>query len=357
METAVIEHVAGCPAVREAAEAGAALVDLWPLTDARQLDNDAKYAEELQVRVTRAFAAVMTGLDVTMADAEFVYEGADEIPGRPQEIVDALLDANDAYDTMGEFSDGGDAGLLYEAARLLGVEWDASVRDAVGRVIADAQEALDDGEAQADDGAPADGETADDMAAADGAAEAFAVVDGDAAGDAADGTASGASADGKAADDTADGGASGSAASLARRFAVALCACHRLVNAVAGPCDDGDANSGAGADVDGGAAARRVLPVLLFVNELRERYGIPRICLTAEQIRTLVGTRESLDDLVEFVAPLAGEEWSKHREDVLWDPDEAKKRAKEEDERRNKEALAAKFAHIKDDPNKPHVEL
>ncbi|OZG64760.1 hypothetical protein [Bifidobacterium eulemuris] len=296
MNTAEIEQVAAHPAVRQAAEAGAALVDLWPLSDARQLDNDAKYAEELQVRVTRAFAAVMTGLDVTMPDAEFVYEGADEIPGRPQEIVDALLDANDAYDTMGEFSDSGDAGLLYEAARLLGVEWDASVRDAVGRIIADAQEALDDG-------------------------------------------------------------ASGSAASLARRFAVALCACHQLVNAVAGSRDDEDANSSAGAVADEADAARSVLPVLLFVNELRERYGIPRICLTSEQIRTLVATRESLDDLVAFVAPLAGEEWAKHREDVLWDPDEAKKRAKEEDERRNKEALAAKFAHIKDDPNKPHVEL
>ena len=35
-----------------------------------------------------------------MPDAEFVYEGADEIPGRPQSIVDALLAANDAYDTM-----------------------------------------------------------------------------------------------------------------------------------------------------------------------------------------------------------------------------------------------------------------
>lgn len=289
METAVIEHVAECPAVREAAEAGAALVGLWPLTDARQMDNDAKYAEELQVRITRAFAAVMTGLDVTMPDAEFVYEGADEIPGRPQEIVDALLDANDAYDTMGEFTYSGDVELLYEAAHLLGVEWDASVRDAVGRVIAEAQAALD------------GGSLADD------------------------------------------------ATSLTRRFAVALCACHQLVNAVAGPCD--------AADADDAAAARRVLPVLLFVNELRERYGIPRICLTAEHIRALVGTRESLDALVEFVAPLAGEEWTKHREDVLWDPDEAKKRAKEEDERRNKEALAAKFAHVKDDPNKPHVEL
>ena len=44
--------------------------------------------------------AVLTGEDVTVPDAEFVYEGADEFPGRPQNIVDTLLAANDAYDTM-----------------------------------------------------------------------------------------------------------------------------------------------------------------------------------------------------------------------------------------------------------------
>ena len=32
---------------------------------------------------------------------------------------------------------------------------------------------------------------------------------------------------------------------------------------------------------------------------------------------------------------------------MLWNPYEAKKKAKEEDEKRNKEAFAAKFAHIK----------
>ena len=54
---------------------------------------------------------------------------------------------------------------------------------------------------------------------------------------------------------------------------------------------------------------------------------------------------------------MARDEWAKHRDDVLWDPGEAKRRAKEEDEKRNKEALAAKFAHIKDDPGKEAVEL
>ena len=95
-----IARIAALPGVAEAAEAGSALISLWPLTEAMQMDNDAKYAENLQVRVTHAFARILTGQDVTMPDAEFVYEGADEIPGRPQSIVDTLLAANDAYDTM-----------------------------------------------------------------------------------------------------------------------------------------------------------------------------------------------------------------------------------------------------------------
>ena len=69
------------------------------------------------------------------------------------------------------------------------------------------------------------------------------------------------------------------------------------------------------------------------------------------------GRRDTLAATAAYIAPLAGAEWTKHRDDVLWDPGEAKRRAKEEDEKRNKEALAAKFAHIKDDPGKEAVEL
>ena len=65
-----IAQVTALPAVTEAAEAGSALISLWPLTEAMQMDNDAKYAENLQVRVTRAFARVLTGEDVTVPDAD-----------------------------------------------------------------------------------------------------------------------------------------------------------------------------------------------------------------------------------------------------------------------------------------------
>ena len=122
-----IAQVTALPAVTEAAEAGSALISLWPLTEAMQMDNDAKYAENLQVRVTRAFARVLTGEDVTVPDAEFVYEGADEIPGRPQNIVDTLLAANDAYDTMADYSESGDVQLIFDAAEALDVRWDTDV--------------------------------------------------------------------------------------------------------------------------------------------------------------------------------------------------------------------------------------
>ena len=53
-----IAQVAALPAVAKAAEVGSRLIALWPLIEAMQLDNDAKYAENLQVRITRAFARI-----------------------------------------------------------------------------------------------------------------------------------------------------------------------------------------------------------------------------------------------------------------------------------------------------------
>ena len=74
LDATAIAHVSMNPAVRDAAAVGAGLIELWPLTDAKQMDNDTKYGENLQVRMTRMAARVMTGDDVTVPDAEFVYE-------------------------------------------------------------------------------------------------------------------------------------------------------------------------------------------------------------------------------------------------------------------------------------------
>ena len=299
-----IAQVAALPAVTEAAEAGSALIGLWPLTEAMQMDNDAKYAENLQVRVTRAFARILTGEDVTVPDAEFVYEGADEIPGRPQSIVDALLAANDAYDTMADYAESGDARLIVEAADVLGIDWDSATAESVREAVA----AM---EAQVEADAEADGRLATSAKPAD----------------------------------------------VAVRFATALAVCDALLGEVSGDAvADGSADSVAN-------AAAKILPILLYVNELREQCSVPRICLTDKQILDLIEARantsgaDSLAATAEYIAPLAVAEWNKHREDVLWNPDEAKRQAKEEDEKRNKEALAAKFAHVKDDPGKETVEL
>ena len=299
-----IAQVAALPAVTEAAETGSALIGLWPLTEAMQMDNDAKYAENLQVRVTRAFARILTGEDVTVPDAEFVYEGADEIPGRPQSIVDALLAANDAYDTMADYAESGDARLIVEAADVLGIDWDSATAESVKEAVA----AM---EAQVEADAEADGRLATSAKPAD----------------------------------------------VAVRFATALAVCDALLGEVSGDAvADGSADSVAN-------AAAKILPILLYVNELREQCSVPRICLTDEQILGLLNARakaadaDTLTATAEYIAPLAVAEWNKHREDVLWNPDEAKRQAKEEDEKRNKEALAAKFAHVKDDPGKETVEL
>ena len=146
--------------------------------------------------------------------------------------------------------------------------------------------------------------------------------------------------------------ASGEPADVAVRFATALAVCDALLGVVA---------EDAGADAR--ARATAVLPILLYVNELREQCSIPRICLTDWQISGLLDARAGSGDAgtlaatAAYIAPLARDEWTRHHDDVLWDPGEAKRRAKEEDEKRNKEALAAKFAHIKDDPGKEAVEL
>ena len=287
-DQSVLDSLAALPSMRQAAQAGLELIALWPLSDAVQLDNDAKYTENLQVRTTLAFARTLTGLDVTMPDAEYVYEGAEAIPGRPQEIVDALLAADEAYDIMGDYAGSRDADLLVQAAAALGVDWSDTVAGAVRETVADI-------EAQIGAGA---------IASASVGAAGTVGVDG-----------------------------------VAKRFAAALSVCDALLKIVA---SDGDVHQ----------AAIAALPVMLYVNELREECAVPRICLTDTDITALVEVRAGASDTLaataEVIAPLAAVEWVKHREDVLWDPKEAKERAKQEDEQRNKQELSAKFAHIKD---------
>lgn len=306
LDATAIAHVSMNPAVRDAVAVGTGLIELWPLTDARQMDNDTKYGENLQVRMTRMAARVMTGDDVTVPDAEFVYEGADEIPGRPQRIVDALLAANDAYDEMGDYSETGDTRLIMRGAGQLGVDWD----DDTVHAIAEALEAIE---------------------------QAIGVGDGAAGG--ADADAAGAAAPANAAP-------SADVEAIAQRFAAVTVAADGLLRLI---------------DL---RKPSRAVPVMFYVNELCERLSVPRLCFKAEQLSSLMTARSltnddeaALAETVKLFTMVAASEWKRHHDDVLWDAAEAKRLAKEEDERRNKEALAAKFAHVSDDPSKPPVEL
>ena len=294
LDATAIAHVSMNPAVRDAAAVGAGLIELWPLTDAKQMDNDTKYGENLQVRMTRMAARVMTGDDVTVPDAEFVYEGADEIPGRPQRIVDALLAANDAYDEMGDYSETGDTRLIMRGAGQLGVDWD----DDTVHAIAEALEAIEQAIGVGGAGAPANAAPSADVEA------------------------------------------------IAQRFATVTVAADGLLRLI---------------DL---RKPSRAVPVMFYVNELCERLSVPRLCFKAEQLSSLMTARSLTNDdeavlaeTVKLFTMVAASEWKRHHDDVLWDAAEAKRLAKEEDERRNKEALAAKFAHVSDDPSKPPVEL
>lgn len=300
--------LASLPEVLEAAKVGGELIALWPLTTAQELGNDAKYAEDLQVRVTQSAAQLLTGLDVTLPDAEFVYEGAVDIPGRPQEIVDALLNVNDAYEQLQEYSRTGDTSLVMDAVGDLKVDWDEATTSAVAS-------ALDDVEAAAESGAI--GTTSD----------------------AGGGEGSGNSSD---------------ARSVAWRLAVVITAVDGLLGIIAGD-----------SSADQRDTASRVTPVMLYLNELCERMSIPRMFFDRRQFEALLGTYADtaqsagsrVESLAQTIAPLAQQEWQKHHDDVVFDPVAAKKAAKDEDEKQKRAKLAEKFKDIPEDPNKPHIDL
>lgn len=296
IQRADIARISMVDEVRAAARAGVDLVALWPLDDASQMSNDAKYAENLQVRVTRTIAAVLTHEDVTAADAEFVYEGADSIPGRPQTVVDALIAANNAYDHMADYSVNGDTSLVMGAAGELGVRWDGGTVTEMSELLLAVEQLAG-------------------------------------------------SADGSAAAITSD------VEEVAQRLALVLIAGRSCLDIISRHAPEGDLIADAA-------------PMLLYANELCERVSIPRMSLTPDQLahvaesgRGETGVQTRLESFAAALAPLAAQEWKHHLDDVLWNPDEAKKKAKEDDERKNKEALAAKFAHVPQDRDKPTVEL
>lgn len=295
--------------LNNAAQSAANLTALWPLTEARHLDNDAKYAENLEVRSMRAIARILTNLDVTVPDAEFVYEGADEIPGRPQEIVDALLAAADAYDAMDSCYDPN-----YDEAEAEILEND--VNNNVNNIETIFNKLASRSSADAD--------------AINGAADTLGVQGNWVAEDL------------QNAIEYAKKQSSKYMESVeSQKIMLVLCI---LIKLVAKTSD-----------------IKETLPVFLYINEVCECAGVPRMMFKDTQWRELVdyarnsqvdcnesneSNENSISALINFASPLLAAEWQKHREDVLWDPEVAKKLAKEEDDRKSREALAAKFAHV-----------
>jgi hypothetical protein len=295
--------------LKNAAQSAANLTALWPLTEARHLDNDAKYAENLEVRSMRAIARMLTNLDVTVPDAEFVYEGADEIPGRPQEIVDALLAAADAYDEMDSCYEPN-----YDEVEAEILEND--VNNNVNNI-----------------------ETIFNKLASHSSVDADAI---NSATDTLGVQGNWVAEDLQNAIEYAKKQSSKYMESVeSQKIMLVLCI---LIKLVAKTSD-----------------IKETLPIFLYINEVCECAGVPRMMFKDTQWRELVdyarnsqvdcnesneSNENSISALINFASPLLAAEWQKHREDVLWDPEVAKKLAKEEDDRKSREALAAKFAHV-----------
>lgn len=286
--------------LESAAKSAADLTKLWPLSEARHLDNDAKYAENLEVRAIRTIARIITDLDVTVPDAEFVYEGADEIPGRPQEIVDALLAAANAYDDMD---------LCYEPDYSEAQEELENNTNDVSAIFNKLESNL-----------------SNDVNAINGAADSLSVA------------------------------GNWSVDSLQDAFRCAKQECDfcglnsvesQKITAILSILKS---------LIEKTSNIYETLPIFLYINEVCECAGVPRMMFKDSQWRELVDRvksckasengENSMSTLLEIAAPLLECEWLKHKEDVLWDPEEAKKLAKEEDDRKSREALAAKFAHV-----------
>ena len=294
--------------LRNASQTAADLTELWPLSEARHLDNDAKYAENLEVRSMLAIARILTNLDVTVPDAEFVYEGADEIPGRPQEIVDALLAAADAYDEMDSCYE-----PHYNEAEAEILENNANnIETIFNELYSHASEDADAINSAADTLGVQGNWVAEDLQNAIEYAkkQSFEYRE----------------------------------SVESQKIILVLCI---LIKLIAKTSD-----------------IQETLPIFLYINEVCECAGVPRMMFKDVQWRELVdcvrnlqvdcsesnesseSSENSISALINFVSPLLAAEWQKHREDVLWDPEVAKKLAKEEDDRKSREALAAKFAHV-----------
>ena len=120
----VVDSMYGSHVVSMAVDYGVDLVKMWPLQTNQELENDVKYAENLQVM----FSGMMTQVllkrseEVDQSVAEAVYEGMDVLPGVDPGIIRTLMDANRAYDVMASYHGVDGIELFMETARILGID-------------------------------------------------------------------------------------------------------------------------------------------------------------------------------------------------------------------------------------------
>ena len=145
---------------------------------------------------------------------------------------------------------------------------------------------------------------------------------------------------------------------FARRYLASMTVLDALINLMCYGTDDSQEQ------------AIRVLPVLLFVNAMRNQLSIPPTFINAEQLINLFGLRDTarqfgrpqsvfdssfnqltFSTTVKYLAFFAGQEWLRHMRFLEWDPKQAEQDAKDEDERKSREALAKKYNLTSDGDN------
>ena len=237
----------------------------------------------------------------------------DVIPGCDRDVMHALMNANQAYDVLSTYRGVNGADLFLEAARTLGIDVEDRIERGIRGVMASVARTMRD---------TSGFEIDDDVVEEVGLCKSV-TVDRDV---------------------------------LARRYLASVTVGDALLNLM---CYDVE---------DQQEQAIRALPVLLYINGLREQLAVPHTFVTAEQLGYLIDLRDSARRFgdckpvfansfcpqtfvatVRYLAMFAGQEWAEHASYLRWDPKKAEQEAKDEDERRSKEALAKKFNLTKDD--------
>ena len=225
----VVDSMYGSHVVSMAVDYGVDLVKMWPLQTNQELENDVKYAENLQVM----FSGMMTQVllkrseEVDQSVAEAVYEGMDVLPGVDPEIIRTLMDANRAYDVMASYHGVDGIELFMETARILGIDVETRIEKEIQDLMENLSRTM----------RSASGFEVDDDVAENVGICQSATVDRN---------------------------------EFARRYLASMTVLDALINLMCYGTDDSQEQ------------AIRVLPVLLFVNAMRNQLSIPPTFINAE---------------------------------------------------------------------------